>query len=146
MNVTPMKSIKSSLPPSAPPARIQWHKQSNTLELGYTESGKDDSLRSFELNAEFLRVHSPSAEVRGHGQQGGELPYGKADVKISAVRPSGNYALHILFDDEHDSGIYTWAYLAQLCLDKNQLWSRYLEQLRKENKSRFIDEQVVKFV
>ena len=83
------------------PLEIKLHKRSKTLELVYADG-------QFELTAEFLRVHSPSAEVRGHGIGQEVLQTGKKFVGISGLEASGNYALKIIFDDGHDSGLYTW--------------------------------------
>ncbi|SFF86298.1 gamma-butyrobetaine hydroxylase-like domain-containing protein [Neptunomonas qingdaonensis] len=111
------------------PSNIKLHKKSKTLELIYNET-------SFELTAEFLRVHSPSAEVRGHGIGNGTLQTGKKFVGINGVEPSGNYALKIIFDDGHDSGLYTWQYLYTLATQKDQYWDRYLKSLEEAGESR----------
>ena len=111
------------------PSNIKLHKKSKTLELIYNET-------SFELTAEFLRVHSPSAEVRGHGIGNGTLQIGKKFVGISGVEPSGNYALKITFDDGHDSGLYTWQYLYTLATQQEQYWDRYLKSLEEAGQSR----------
>lgn len=111
------------------PTDIKLHKRSRTLELSYADG-------SFELSAEFLRVHSPSAEVRGHGIGNGVLQTGKKFVGINELIPSGNYALKIVFDDGHDSGLYTWDYLYELCHNHDQYWQRYLDQLSAEGGSR----------
>ncbi|WP_372743032.1 gamma-butyrobetaine hydroxylase-like domain-containing protein [Neptunomonas sp.] len=111
------------------PSNIKLHKKSKTLELIYNET-------SFELTAEFLRVHSPSAEVRGHGIGNGTLQTGKKFVGISGVEPSGNYALKIIFDDGHDSGLYTWQYLYTLATQRDQYWDRYLKSLEDAGESR----------
>jgi len=112
-----------------PPSDIRLHLKSRTLELVY-----DDG--SFELTAEFLRVHSPSAEVRGHGIGQGVLQHGKKHVGIKGVEPTGNYALKIIFDDGHDSGLYTWEYLYDLAHDRDAYWQRYLAELEAAGKSR----------
>ncbi|SIS43611.1 gamma-butyrobetaine hydroxylase-like domain-containing protein [Neptunomonas antarctica] len=104
------------------PNNIKLHKKSRTLELIY-----DDG--SFELEAEFLRVHSPSAEVRGHGIGNGTLQTGKKFVGITGVEASGNYALKIIFDDGHDSGLYTWKYLHDLATQHDEYWQKYLQNL-----------------
>ncbi|WP_372740512.1 gamma-butyrobetaine hydroxylase-like domain-containing protein [Neptunomonas sp.] len=111
------------------PSNIKLHKKSKTLELIYNET-------SFELTAEFLRVHSPSAEVRGHGIGNGTLQTGKKFVGISGVEPSGNYALKIIFDDGHDSGLYTWQYLYTLATQRDQYWDTYLKSLEDAGESR----------
>ncbi|WP_020410326.1 gamma-butyrobetaine hydroxylase-like domain-containing protein [Hahella ganghwensis] len=112
------------------PSQIQLHQKSCTLELTYA-SGLHEIL-----DAEFLRVNSPSAEVRGHGGQGGTLPTGKRDVAITNVEVVGNYALKITFSDGHDSGLYAWDYLEDLCRNKSQYWQSYLAKLSATNGSR----------
>jgi DUF971 family protein len=85
----------------------------------------EDGAR-FELRAEYLRVESPSAEVRNHGGPK-TIVAGKAAVKIAALEPVGNYAVRIGFDDGHDSGLYSWAYLHQLGAEKDRIWAAYLQ-------------------
>ena len=119
------------------PTAIKLHKASRTLELCYAE-------QAYSLSAEFLRVHSPSAEVQGHGQP--ILQYGKQDVTLLKLEPAGNYALKLTFDDGHDSGLFTWDYLYQLALRQEQLWADYLEQLRAAGKSRDPAESVVRLM
>lgn len=123
------------------PAAIELHKKSGILELAY-----DDGER-FQLSAEFLRVHSPSAEVRGHGQGQEVLQTGKRDVAITAIRPVGNYAIRLDFSDGHNSGIFSWPYLRELCLEQNTLWQAYLARLEAAGASRDAlpaDTQVIK--
>ena len=93
------------------PVKIELHTKSAELEIAF------DSGKTFKLRAEYLRVHSPSAEVQGHGGIGGKLPEDKHNVKIDQVEPAGNYGLKIVFYDGHDTGIYTWEYLEQLGMD-----------------------------
>ena len=111
------------------PSDIRLHLKSRTLELFYEEG-------SYELTAEFLRVHSPSAEVRGHGIGQEKLQTGKRLVGIKAIEPSGNYALKIVFDDGHDSGLYTWEYLHDLAHNQADYWQNYLAKLAAEGGSR----------
>lgn len=111
------------------PRDIRVHLKSRTLELIYSDD-------SYELTAEFLRVHSPSAEVRGHGKGQETLQEGKRHVAIKQVEPVGNYALKISFDDGHDSGLYTWAYLYDLAHNHDLYWQRYLDALKQAGKSR----------
>ncbi len=111
------------------PSDIKLHLKSRTLELIYADG-------SFELTAEFLRVHSPSAEVRGHGIGNGVLQTGKQHVGLKGVEPAGNYALKIIFDDGHDSGLYTWEYLHDLAHNQADYWQRYLAQLEAAGASR----------
>lgn len=122
-----------------PPQTIRLHKASKQLELVY-----DD--RAYRLDAEYLRVLSPSAEVRGHGTGQGTLPHGKQGVGIDTIAAAGNYALSIVFDDDHDSGIYTWDYLRDLCVNRDQYWQDYLDQLHRAGKTRASDTQVVKLM
>ena len=89
-----------------------------------------------QLSCEYLRVHSPSAEVQGHGPGQETLQYGKLEVGISNLQPSGNYALKIHFDDGHDSGLFTWDYLYKLGKNQEQNWERYLQKLEVAGKSR----------
>jgi len=123
------------------PQDIQLHKKSATLELSYAEGKK------FQLSAEFLRVHSPSAEVRGHSKSQEVLQTGKKDVKIIDVEIVGNYAIKLVFDDRHDSGIYSWDYLRNLCINTDKLWQQYLQKLKAAHASRIdlpADTQVIK--
>ncbi|MAT51632.1 MAG: 1-(5-phosphoribosyl)-5-((5-phosphoribosylamino)methylideneamino)imidazole-4-carboxamide isomerase [Porticoccaceae bacterium] len=98
------------------------------------------------LSAEFLRVHSPSAEVKGHGPGQEVLQTGKLGVRIVAVERSGNYAILIRFDDGHDTGIYSWEYLRELCENRDHYWNRYLDRLSEAGKSRDPEIQPVKFM
>ncbi len=118
------------------PSKIKLHKASRILELRYADG------RGFELPAEFLRVHSPSAEVQGHGRP--VLQTGKQNVALVGVEPAGNYALKLIFDDGHDSGLYSWDYLYQLGERQASLWQDYLEQLRAAGASRDPDVSVVR--
>lgn len=114
---------------SAPiPVDIKLHKASRTLELGYADG------RRFSLPAEYLRVLSPSAEVRGHGKP--VLQTGKQQVALIGVEQAGRYALKLIFDDGHDSGLYSWDYLHQLATEHEQLWKAYLEQMSEAGASR----------
>lgn len=119
------------------PSSIQLHKASKTLELHYGEA-------RYQLGAEFLRVHSPSAEVQGHGNP--ILQHGKLNVGLSKVEPAGNYALKLTFDDGHDSGLFTWDYLYQLAQRQDALWNDYLDALRSAGKSRDPQESVVRLM
>ncbi|MGC8697986.1 MAG: gamma-butyrobetaine hydroxylase-like domain-containing protein [Halothiobacillus sp.] len=102
---------------------IIWHKPQNSVTLTFSDA------TSGTLTAEYLRVFSPSAEVRGHG--GGEpmLVLGKEQVKILAIEPVGRYALKFTFDDGHDSGLYDWRTLHTLCQQHGVLWQGYLNRL-----------------
>ncbi|MCL4157784.1 UNVERIFIED_CONTAM: hypothetical protein GTU68_048885 [Idotea baltica] len=122
------------------PKAIRLRDQGSTLVLEYPDRS------SQELSAEYLRVNSPSAEVQGHFGEGGELPVGKENVRISQIEKSGHYAIRLHFDDTHDSGIFTWAYLWQLAKEKNQRWQDYLIELRKRGEARNPEVQVVKLI
>jgi DUF971 family protein len=114
----------------ATPTKIHYHKQSRELEIGFADGA------NYRLGAEFLRAHSPSAEVRGHGMQIPILQVGKRHVGIMNIEPAGNYALKISFDDGHDTGLYTWDYLYNIGKNHDELWQMYLDRLAKEGKSR----------
>lgn len=88
-----------------------------------------DDGTAFELPFEYLRVYSPSADVRGHGPGQETLQIGKENVGIKAVEPVGSYAVRLVFDDGHDSGLYTWEYLHELGREQAEKWQRYLERL-----------------
>ncbi|WBL60002.1 DUF971 domain-containing protein [Stutzerimonas stutzeri] len=120
------------------PTAIKLHKASRTLELEY---GADER---YVLPAEFLRVHSPSAEVQGHGNP--VLQTGKLKVALEQIEPAGQYALKLTFSDGHDSGLYTWDYLERLALNQQGLWDAYLAALAAAGKSRDPDESVVKLM
>ena len=96
-----------------------------------------------ELSAELLRVFSPSAEVRGHGQA--VLQIGKRDVTVADIKPVGHYAIQLIFSDGHDSGIYSWTYLAELIEQQEALWSDYVHRLDAAGASRDPDVQVIQF-
>ena len=112
------------------PTDIILHQQSRLLEIAF-----DDGKR-FNLSCEFLRVNSPSAEVRGHGAGQETLQTGKKDVAIQAVEPVGNYAVKLVFSDGHDTGLYSWDYLYSLGVDHDALWTAYLDRLVKAGASR----------
>lgn len=121
------------------PTKIQLHKQSQQLELHF-------GAEQFLLSAEFLRVHSPSAEVMGHGPNQAVLQSGKKDVGINKIERAGNYAVKLFFNDGHDSGIYTWNYLYELASTQEKLWKDYLDALSHAGKTREKDTSIVKFV
>ena len=120
------------------PSAINLHKASKTLTLTYP-SGEE-----YHLPAELLRVHSPSAEVQGHGKP--ILQFGKINVGLLKIEPAGQYALKLTFDDGHDSGLFTWEYLYQLGKRKDELWQDYLAELKAAGKSRDPSESVVKLM
>ena len=121
------------------PTKIQLHKQSQQLELHF-------GVEQFLLTAEFLRVYSPSAEVMGHGPDQAVLQHGKKDVAINKIERAGNYAIKIFFNDGHDSGIFTWAYLYELGSAYEKLWQEYLNALIHAGKTREKDTSIVKFI
>ncbi len=120
------------------PSDIKLHTQSKILELIYIDG------ECHELSCEYLRVYSPSAEVKGHGPGQEVLQVGKTNVTINAIEPVGNYALQLFFSDDHDSGIYSWDYLYQLGINKEDWWQDYLERLNEAGASRDPDIQVVR--
>ena len=112
------------------PTDIILHQQSRLLELAF-----DDGTR-YKLPFEFLRVHSPSAEVRGHGPGQETLQVGKRNVMLIGLEPSGSYAIKLIFDDGHDSGLYTWEYLHELGKYHDAMWHDYLTKLEAAGASR----------
>lgn len=109
---------------------IVLHRAARSLELRFA----DGSV--FELPAEFLRVHSPSAEVQGHGPGQEVLVTGKREVAITGIEPVGHYAVQITFSDGHDSGLFGFDYLYRLGRDRETLWQRYLERLARAGAAR----------
>ncbi len=110
-------------------------------ELRVTDGGARlivtfDTAEQYELSAEYLRVESPSAEVKGHGPGQEVTVPGKQWVTITGVEPVGNYAARINFSDGHTTGLYTWAYLAKLGRDHDEIWQAYLGKLKAEGLSR----------
>ena len=122
------------------PKRISLNKQRDCLTLEYPDNTRH------QLSAEYLRVFSPSAEVRGHGRGQEVLQFGKRLVTISSISKSGNYAIQIGYSDGHDSGIYSWDYLFSLATDKDANWDQYLDNLQQAGQSRDPDTQVVRLV
>jgi len=112
------------------PTEIKLHQKSRTLEIAFADG------KHFELPCEFLRVYSPSAEVRGHGPGQETLQVGKKDVEITQIEPVGNYAVKLVFSDTHDSGIYSWDYFYDLGINQEALWKRYLERMDETGASR----------
>ena len=104
------------------PTDIKLRTRSRILDVRF------DDGASFELPFEYLRVFSPSAEITGHGSGEGILQTGKEEVRISGIEPIGNYALRLVFDDGHNTGLYSWAVLHELGLRINANWARYLER------------------
>jgi DUF971 family protein len=112
------------------PREIKLHQTSRVLEIAFSDG------RAFKLPYEFLRVHSPSAEVRGHGPGQETLQAGKREVTIDAVEPVGHYAIQPKFSDGHESGIFSWDYLYELGCEQDALWERYLQKLAAAGASR----------
>ena len=112
------------------PIEIKLHQASGILEVSFS----DDSV--FRFTCEFLRVHSPSAEVRGHGPGQEVLQVGKRGVVINDIEPVGSYAVKLVFSDGHDTGLYSWDYLYELGRDHDRLWQRYLQRLQEAGASR----------
>ena len=105
------------------PDELRLRSGGQTLALSYPDLGE------VALSAEFLRVHSPSAEVRGHGVGNEVLQVGKEDVRIAGIEPVGNYAIKLIFSDGHDSGLYSWDILNEFASNHDQLWQSYLQRL-----------------
>jgi DUF971 family protein len=112
------------------PTGITLHQKSRVMEIAFSDG------RSYRLPYEFLRVYSPSAEVRGHGPGQEVLQVGKRDVEISSLEPSGSYAVQPTFSDGHSTGIYSWDYLYWLGKNRETLWREYLERLEQAGASR----------
>lgn len=112
------------------PTEIVYHRISQDLELLYTDGS------AVRLRAEYLRVYSPSAEVRGHTPEQAVLQTGKRHVNISAIELQGSYAIQITFDDKHNTGVYTWNYLWDLAENESVYWQEYLDKLSLAGKAR----------
>jgi len=112
------------------PEEIKYHRVSRVLELIYPDQ------YTSQLSSEFLRVHSPSAEVRGHSPAQAILQYGKKNVNIEGITLQGSYAIRISFEDKHDTGVYTWNYLWDLAENQPDYWQQYLQSLAVAGKSR----------
>ena len=105
------------------PTSLKLRTKSRLLEVAFDDGSQ------FELPFEYLRVYSPSAEVRGHGPGQETLQVGKHEVGVTKIEPVGSYAVRLLFDDGHDTGLYTWSYLHELGREREQKWRTYLERL-----------------
>ena len=112
------------------PTEIKLHQVSRLLELTF------DDGKTFQLPCEFLRVYSPSAEVRGHGPGQETLQSGKRNVEIKAVEPVGNYAVQLAFSDGHNTGIYSWDLLHDYGVNQDDLWQQYLKRIEAAGASR----------
>jgi DUF971 family protein len=112
------------------PQTLVAHQQSKVLELGYADGS------NYRLPFEYLRVSSPSAEVRGHGPGQEILQTGKRHVSILSIEPVGHYAIKPTFTDGHDSGLFSWEYLYELCVNQEENWQEHLEKLAQAGKDR----------
>ncbi len=112
------------------PSEIKLHQKSRVLEITFADG------KIFQLPCEFLRVYSPSAEVRGHGSGQEVLQPGKKNVEITHIEPVGNYAIKLTFSDGHATGIYSWDLLYDYGLRQEELWQAYLKRLEQAGASR----------
>lgn len=112
------------------PTEIKLHRKSRLLEIVF-EDGK-----TFQIPCEFLRVYSPSAEVRGHSPGQEVLQVGKKNVSIDHIEPVGNYAIQLNFSDGHNTGLYSWDLLYDYGLHQEKMWQRYLDRMEKAGASR----------
>ena len=121
-----------SIPGKSPPlpTEIKLHQKSRILEVAFNDG------RAFKLPCEFLRVYSPSAEVRGHGPGQEVLQIGKKDVQITKIEPVGQYAIQFTFSDGHDTGIYSWDLLYDYGVRQDEMWQHYLKRLSEAGASR----------
>lgn len=112
------------------PTEIKLHQKSRVLEIAYSDG------RTFKLPCEFLRVYSPSAEVRGHGPGQEVLQVGKKEVSITRIEPVGSYAIQLTFSDGHDTGIYSWELLYDYGNRQQDMWGHYLRRMEEAGASR----------
>jgi DUF971 family protein len=112
------------------PTEIKLHQKSRVLEIAFADGA------TFRLPCEFLRVYSPSAEVRGHGPGQEVLQAGKKDVEISRIEPVGQYAVQLHFSDGHDTGIYSWDLLYDYGMRQEEMWRTYLRRMEEAGASR----------
>ncbi len=112
------------------PTEIKLHQKSRVLEISFADG------KTFQLPCEFLRIYSPSAEVRGHGPGQETLQVGKKNVEITHIEPVGSYAIQLKFSDGHDTGLYSWDILYDYGLQQEQLWQHYLKRLEEAGASR----------
>jgi len=117
-------------PDDPTPTAILLHQKSRVLEIAFSDG------KRFRLTCEFLRVYSPSAEVRGHGPGQEVLQVGKKDVEIAELEPVGQYAVRPKFSDGHDTGIYSWDYLYTIGVNHDEMWRRYLQRIAEAGASR----------
>lgn len=112
------------------PIEIKFHKQSKLLDIAFSDG------KAFQFSCEFLRVHSPSAEVGGHGPGQEVLQTGKKTVTIVRIEPVGNYAIQLHFSDGHNTGLFSWDLLRRYGLNQDEMWQRYLQRLQEAGASR----------
>jgi DUF971 family protein len=112
------------------PSEIKLHQKSRVLEISFADG------KTFRLPCEFLRVHSPSAEVAGHGPGQETLQSGKKDVDITGIEPVGSYAIQLRFSDGHDTGLYSWDILYGFGLHQDEMWKQYLKRMEDAGASR----------
>jgi DUF971 family protein len=118
------------MPPERVPTEIKLHQKSRVMEVSFADG------RAFRLPYEYLRVYSPSAEVRGHGPGQEVLQTGKREIDIRSLEPVGSYAVQPVFSDGHSTGIYSWDYLYELGENQERLWREYLAKLESAGASR----------
>ena len=122
-----MAGLNKSVPQ---PTEIKLHQKSRILEIAFADG------KVFQLPCEFLRVYSPSAEVRGHGPGQEVLQVGKKQVEISKIEPVGSYAVQLAFSDGHDTGIYSWDLLYDYGMHQEEMWQHYLKRMQEAGASR----------
>ncbi len=112
------------------PTEIKLHKQSKILDITFSDG------KTFHFSCEFLRVHSPSAAVRGHSPEQEVLQTGKKDINIEHIKPVGNYAIQLDFSDGHNTGLYSWDLLYNYGIHQDKMWQRYLQKIKEADASR----------
>jgi len=127
LDMIKMATLSKSVPQ---PTEIKLHQKSRVLEVSFTDG------KTFKLPCEFLRVYSPSAEVRGHGPGQEVLQVGKRDVEVESIEPVGSYAIQLRFSDGHDTGIYSWDLLYDYGVHQDNMWQHYLERMAEAGASR----------
>ena len=124
VDIAPKRPVNSEMSMSAIPVTIRLRMASRLIRLEYEDG------TSFDLPFEYLRVFSPSAEVRGHGPGQEVLQTGKENVRVESIEPIGNYAVRLFFNDGHNTGLYTWEYLYELGTSQADKWQDYLGRLK----------------
>jgi DUF971 family protein len=130
LNSTDWISMAGLTPTSPRPTEIKLHQKSRELEIHFDDSAE------FRFSCEFLRVYSPSAEVRGHGPGQEVLQVGKKNIDITAIDPVGSYAVKLVFSDGHDTGLYSWDYFYDLGKNQENYWKTYLARMEQSGASR----------